>query len=802
MVSKSSVRRRIGLAGCCSLALSVAAPAYAVDTDGDGIDDVIEGFYDALNNGFELPVTTDPFEFVPQFVVPNWGTNSTDGVIEIWQSGFSNVVSFEGDQHAEINANQRAALFLDAPTIPGTTITWSIAHRGRDATNTATVSIGGAAVGSVPVLVETMVTGPASWEQYSGVYTVPAGQTVTRFTFTAIDDGASGNFLDGLELTANQPDFDADGVPNYLDQDSDGDGIPDSVETAADVDGDGKPNFLDLDSDADGIPDAFEGTIDTDGDGLANFRDKDSDADAIPDIVEGTVDTDGDGDANYIDVDSDADNIPDSVEGVVDTDGDGQPDYLDSDSDNDGLPDLDEGVADTDGDGIPDFLAPPASPTAPAPNPNTDSDSDGIPDAVEGTADTDGDGQPDANDTDSDNDGIPDNVEAGADPLNPIDSDGDGTGDNLDLDSDNDGILDAAEGGSDLDGDGTANYLDLDVDNDGILDIIEARSDVDAVLLLDGDLDGVIDTAGVAFGVNGLADTVETGAETGAVNFTLADSDSDGLPDFMDLDSDNDSISDVLEMGLDDADLDNFVDVQPTAFQLPSDQDNDGVANFRDLDSDNDGLTDLIEVGGVDADSDGRIDNFNDADNDGIDDSVVASLPIDTDGDGLQDQLDLDSDQDSLPDLTESGGTDSDANGLVDSFIDDDNDGLSDTLLTSPLLANDSDGDGFRDFQDLDSNDDGEFDLVSAGFADADNDGMVDNFVDPDNDGLSGANPAPVAPPSEPGTIITGVDGGFGCTVGNGRSVFDPLFPGMLLLAGFGMLVSRRKKDSDTPEEL
>ena len=322
------------------------------------------------------------------------------------------------------------------------------------------------------------------------------------------------------------------------------------------------------------------------------------------------------------------------------------------------------------------------------------------------------------------------------------------------------------------------------------------------MLLLDGDLDGVIDTADVASGVNGLADTVETSAETGAVNFTLADSDSDGLPDFMDLDSDNDSISDVLEMGLDDADLDNFVDVQPTAFQLPSDQDNDGVANFRDLDSDNDGLTDLIEVGGVDADSDGRIDNFNDADNDGIDDSVVASLPIDTDGDGLQDQLDLDSDQDSLPDLTESGGTDSDANGLVDSFIDDDNDGLSDTLLTSPLLANDSDGDGFRDFQDLDSNDDGEFDLVSAGFADADNDGMVDNFVDPDNDGLSGANPAPVAPPSEPGTIITGVDGGFGCTVGNGRSVFDPLFPGMLLLAGFGMLVSRRKKDSDTPEEL
>ena len=67
----------------------------------------------------------------------------------------------------------------------------------------------------------------------------------------------------GLELTVNQPDLDADGTPNFLDLDSDGDGIPDSVETAADVDGDGNPNFLDLDSDNDGIPDAFEGTVDT-----------------------------------------------------------------------------------------------------------------------------------------------------------------------------------------------------------------------------------------------------------------------------------------------------------------------------------------------------------------------------------------------------------------------------------------------------------------------------------------------------------------------------------------------------------
>ena len=187
--------------------------------------------------------------------------------------------------------------------------------------------------------------------------------------------------------------------------------------------------------------------------------------------------------------------------------------------------------------------------------------------------------------------------------------------------------------------------------------------------------------------------------------------------------------------------------------------------------------------------------------NNGIDDLVVASIPNDNDGDGLQNQLDLDSDQDSLPDLVESGGVDSDLNGLVDSFVDDNNDGLADSLVTNPLFASDSDGDGAPDYLDLDSNNDGESDLVSAGFEDTDNNGIIDNFVDPDNDGLSGANPAPV-PSAAPGTIITGIDGGFGCSVNTGRSVFDPLFPGMILLAGFGMVFSRRKKERVTPEEL
>jgi len=77
-------------------------------------------------------------------------------------------------------------------------------------------------------------------------------------------------------------DTDMDGTPDYLDDDSDGDGISDAMEAGdtsvstapVDSDGDGTPDFRDLDSDNDGLTDAEElalGTdptlADTDGDG-------------------------------------------------------------------------------------------------------------------------------------------------------------------------------------------------------------------------------------------------------------------------------------------------------------------------------------------------------------------------------------------------------------------------------------------------------------------------------------------------------------------------------------------------------
>ena len=61
--------------------------------------------------------------------------------------------------------------------------------------------------------------------------------------------------------------------------DADSDGVDDAIEAAGavDTDGDGTPDYLDLDSDDDGIPDTAEGNAtggpDTDGDGIPDYLD-------------------------------------------------------------------------------------------------------------------------------------------------------------------------------------------------------------------------------------------------------------------------------------------------------------------------------------------------------------------------------------------------------------------------------------------------------------------------------------------------------------------------------------------------
>lgn len=152
------------------------------------------------NGDFEQPVMTNEWSTYPQASVPGWNTTARDGLIEYWRSGFQGVPSYSGNQFVELNANFASALYQDIATTPGQTIQWSLAHRGRQGTDVMAVKIG---TTSNPVEQQRLSDGKA-WGAYSGTYTVPAGQTTTRFQFEAISSAGGnatvGNFLDAIQF--------------------------------------------------------------------------------------------------------------------------------------------------------------------------------------------------------------------------------------------------------------------------------------------------------------------------------------------------------------------------------------------------------------------------------------------------------------------------------------------------------------------------------------------------------------------------------------------------------------------------
>ncbi|NRB41142.1 MAG: hypothetical protein HRU20_22165 [Pseudomonadales bacterium] len=353
---------------------------------------------------------------------------------------------------------------------------------------------------------------------------------------------------------------------NFSHLDSDGDGIPDTIEGSLshDHDGDGIDDYYDVDKtlgadrNNDGIDDAII-ALDSDGDGIANYLDSDSDNDGISDFIESQqlrLDSNNNGIADAYEVifssgvDSNGDGIDETS--LVNSDGDDLPNYLDLDSDNDGKVDISEvGIHDREEDGLLDANAPTDSLNLPLLNSNGSS----LPDYLDVTAeagqftivnqglqefDLNNDGQVDVT-SDSDLDGIDDTVDTAPHSfgLKPIDSDGDGITDYLDPDDDGDGIADSIEGEGDFDHDGILNRLDLDSDNDGISDTVESAL---PALIGDSNFNGIDDSIDI-FYTQGRDDNAD-GMDD---RFQVADTDADGMPDFIDTDSDNDQIPDRLE---------------------------------------------------------------------------------------------------------------------------------------------------------------------------------------------------------------------------------------------------------------
>ncbi|SMC78052.1 T9SS type B sorting domain-containing protein [Cellulophaga tyrosinoxydans] len=189
--------------------------------------------------------------------------------------------------------------------------------------------------------------------------------------------------------STNPTDSDGDGIPDYLDIDSDDDGIPDNVEAQTTADYIAPSG---VDANDNGLDDAYEQNgnlgiipVNTDNADLPDYLDDDSDNDNVPDNIEAhDHDHDGIPDVVFTGSDKDNDGLDDGYEGntVIDidvndeindpysdlpnTDNDDESDYRDTDDDDDGILTIDEDVNldgdyandDVNGNGIPNYLDP------------------------------------------------------------------------------------------------------------------------------------------------------------------------------------------------------------------------------------------------------------------------------------------------------------------------------------------------------------------------------------------------------------------------------------------------------------
>lgn len=269
----------------------------------------------------------------------------------------------------------------------------------------------------------------------------------------------------------------------------------------------------------------------------------------------------------------------------------------------------------------------------------------------------------------------------------------------------------------DHDKDQISDVDDLDDDNDGIKDVDESNN-IDPSA--DHDVDGTPnyrDSDFCTLNIHGVCANL--------------DFDSDGIPNHFDRDSDNDGITDVIESnGTDndkDGDADGKVGRTVTKYGIPSSAgtgnipiNTDGTdgANFLDIDSDDDGIPDNVEAQPtltyLDPSGSGSL--IIDFNSDGVDDAYGTFLvPEDTDRDGIYDYVDIDSDNDGIPDIEENGmanaksGIDTDSDGLDNNFeggnTSDSNDVNDEINNPQSSVLPDTDGDvssgGDLDYRDL-----------------------------------------------------------------------------------------------------
>ena len=716
------------------------------------------------------------------------GTNQTVGILfpgvflEQGQVVTSAYIQFEADEvrtgaitlNIEGELASNSAIFTSTAfdvssrsTTTATAVSWSPTDWntiGEESTPQQTADI--------TTLVQEIVN-QSSWtigNNMSFIITGPNGNRRTAETNPSLVIVTTANFTICASSVAHQ-DFDNDGEDDFRDTDDDGDGIPTSAEIP-DADGSGTPDYLEFDGDECGIGFLRTGY----NDDYTNSVESDNGVTAAGSIT-GSID------GTRARFDTDADELILDVGSVYPA----GTKYVITWRERSGQSGTAEIVL-AESEDLSVFNGRQANPTTnsltyfndtitsqfdfrylrfrlenSASSTDYEVDAVGVLDPI-CAIDSDDDGIVDTDDIDDDNDGVLD-VDEGLGSNNPAgDEDGDGTlnfedvvdngngGDGSTtsyIDTNGDGIPDVF----DFDSDGIPNHLDLDSDNDGIPDIQEAggsTNDTDG----DGRVDDPTDTDD-----DGWADTFDS--DNGGTALTDGDKDGDGFENRIDLDADNDGIADIVEAGGEDTDgdgeVDDNTDTDNDGFAdtfdndnagtpLPiEDEDGDGIENYLDLDSDSDGITDNVEGQttadflaplGTDGDNDGWDDRY-DSDNGGT--AITLSnnegfgntdyLDDDSDGDGLPDWMegfDDNNTEDALDDLTARATTFESTAGNPEYYVNAD-DADADNV---PDWLEDDDGDNVPNFLDPDHGD----------YYDTDNDGLIDLY-DTDNFGAVSNTP-------------------------------------------------------------
>jgi hypothetical protein len=145
--------------------------------------------------------------------------SATEGAVEIQQNFVGGAgPADDGNQWGEITGlDVTNTLYQVVETVPGTVMSWTLAHRGLSGVDVMQVEIG-ATVETLEAQETTPATGSGvsnpshisdgtTWRTWTGTYTVPAGQTSTVFGFAGVSsstgNSTTGNLIDDIGFTCD-----------------------------------------------------------------------------------------------------------------------------------------------------------------------------------------------------------------------------------------------------------------------------------------------------------------------------------------------------------------------------------------------------------------------------------------------------------------------------------------------------------------------------------------------------------------------------------------------------------------------